>query len=49
MNKHIYLILALLCMVAQGAWAQVSYVERSWDDGNKLVTERCVTAKPIPN
>ena len=38
MNKKVFLILALLCAVAQGAWAEsVTFRVRSWDDNNKQV------------
>lgn len=32
MKKFFFLTFALLCAVAQGAWAQVNYVERAWDE-----------------
>ena len=38
-----FMILALLCTFAQGAWAQVSYVERSWDSENKQVVSTTKT------
>ena len=38
MNKKVFLILALLCAVVQGAWAEsVTFRVRSWDDNNKQV------------
>ena len=38
MNKKVFLILALLCAVAQGAWSEsVTFRVRSWDDVNKQV------------
>ena len=38
MNKKVFLILALLCAVVQGAWAEsVTFRVRSWDDKNKQV------------
>ena len=38
MNKKVFLILALLCAVAQGAWSEsVTFRVRSWDDKNKQV------------
>ena len=38
MNKKVFLILALLCAVAQGAWSEsVTFRVCSWDDVNKQV------------
>ena len=38
MNKKVFLILALLCAVVQGAWSEsVTFRVRSWDDNNKQV------------
>jgi hypothetical protein len=38
MNKKVFLILALLCAVVQGAWSEsVTFRVRSWDDNSKQV------------
>lgn len=38
MNKKVFLILALLCAVVQGAWSEsVTFRVRSWDNVNKQV------------
>ena len=37
MKKQILMMIALLCMVAQGAWA-ISFITHEWDDTNKKIT-----------
>ena len=46
MKKKVLFMLALLCMVVQGAWAQLSYIECSWDNTNKQVVK---TTKTLSN
>ena len=45
-KRTIITTIALLCMFAQGAWAQSTYIESSWDADNKQIVH---TEKPIPN
>ena len=46
MKKKVLFMLALLGTVVQGAWAQLSYIECSWDDTNKQVVK---TTKTLSN
>ena len=46
MKKKVLFILALLCTVVQGAWAQLTYIECNWDDTNKQVVN---TIKTLSN
>ena len=36
MKSKVFKILAILCMVSQGAWAQIDYLDRSWN-GTKVI------------